>query len=95
MATRGMAAVSLVIENNDILGVWVELIGLPETEAHEDDLPEMIEEQIENALTKSKGKFLKDDHEVEKLVSKIVSKVCKNEIDKKPVTRIMINRLES
>ena len=52
-------------------------------------------EQIENALTKSKGKFLKDDHEVEKLVSKIVSKVCKNEIDKKPVTRIMINRLKS
>ena len=95
MATRGMAAVSLVIENNDILGVWVELIGLPETEAHEDDLPEMIEEQIENALVKSKGKILKDDHEVEKLVSKIVSKVCKNEIDKKPVTRIMINRLES
>jgi len=46
-------------------------------------------------LIKSKGKFLKDDHEVEKLVSKIVSKVCKNEIDKKPVTRIMINRLES
>jgi len=77
MATRGMAAVSLVIENNDILGVWVELIGLPETEAHEDDLPEMIEEQIENALIKSKGKFLKDDHEVEKLVSKIVSKCAK------------------
>ena len=95
MATRGVAAVSLVIENNDILGVWVELIGLPETEAHEDHLPEMIEEQIENALVKSKGKILKDDHEVEKLVSKIVSKVCKNEIDKKPVTRIMINRLES
>ena len=55
----------------------------------------MIEEKVENALIKSKAKLLKDDQEVEKLVSKVVSSVCKNEVGKKPVTRILINRLES
>ncbi|MDA8853686.1 ribonuclease J [Amylibacter sp.] len=95
MATRGMVAISLVIEGSEVLGVWAEPIGLPETETYEDGLVEMIEEKVENALIKSKAKLLKDDQEVEKLVSKVVSSVCKNEVGKKPVTRILINRLES
>ncbi|MEZ8098791.1 MAG: ribonuclease J, partial [Amylibacter sp.] len=93
--TRGMVAISLVIEGSEVLGVWAEPIGLPETETYEDGLVEMIEEKVENALIKSKAKLLKDDQEVEKLVSKVVSSVCKNEVGKKPVTRILINRLES
>lgn len=95
MATRGTVAVSLVIEGTDVLGVWAEPIGLPETETYEDGLSELMEEQIEKALAKSKAKLLKDDEEVERLVSRIVSKVCKDEVGKKPVTRILINRLES
>ena len=95
MATRGTVAVSLVIEDRDVLGVWAEPIGLPETESNEDGLPETLENQIEKALAKSKPKFLKNDEEVERLVSRVVSKVCKDEVGKKPVTRVMINRLES
>ena len=95
MATRGTVAISLVIEGSEVLGVWAEPIGLPETETYEDGLIEIIEEQVENSLLKSKSKLLKDDQEVEKLVSKIVSNVCKNEVGKKPVTRILINRIES
>ncbi len=95
MATRGTVAVSLVIEDADVLGVWAEPIGLPETESNEDGLPETLENQIEKALAKSKPKFLKNDEEVERLVSRVVSKVCKDEVGKKPVTRVMINRLES
>ena len=95
MATRGTVAISLVIEGTEVLGVWAEPIGLPETEVYEDGLVEIIEEQVENTLLKSKAKLLKDDHEVEKLVSKVVTSVCKNEIGKKPITRILINRLES
>ena len=88
-------AISLVIEGSEVLGVWAEPIGLPETETYEDGLIEIIEEQVENSLLKSKSKLLKDDQEVEKLVSKIVSNVCKNEVGKKPVTRILINRIEN
>ena len=95
MATRGTVAISLVIEGTEVLGVWAEPIGLPETEIYEDGLVEIIEEQVENTLLKSKTKLLKDDQEVEKLVSKVVTSVCKNEIGKKPITRILINRLES
>ena len=32
MATRGTVAISLVIEGSEVLGVWAEPIGLPETE---------------------------------------------------------------
>lgn len=95
MATRGTVAVSLVIENSDVLGVWAEPIGLPETEKHEEGLPDMMEQQIEKALRKAKPKLLKDDGEVERLVSRVVAKLCKDEVGKKPVTRVMINRLES
>lgn len=94
MATRGTVAVSLVIEGTEVLGVWAEPIGLPEAEKFEDSLPEMMEEQIERALKKAKPKLLKDDEEVERLVSRVVSKVCKDEVGKKPVTRVLINRLE-
>tara|TARA_R110002096_G_scaffold120749_8_gene261628 strand:+ start:1092 stop:2759 length:1668 start_codon:yes stop_codon:yes gene_type:complete len=94
MATRGTVAVSLVIEGTEVLGVWAEPIGLPEAEKFEDSLPEMMEEQIERALKKAKPKLLKDDEEVERLVSRVVSKVCKEEVGKKPVTRVLINRLE-
>jgi ribonuclease J len=94
MATRGTVAVSLVIEGSEILGVWAEPIGLPESETYEDSLPEVMEAQIERALTKAKAKMLKDDEEVERLVARVVSKVCKDEVGKKPVTRVLINRLE-
>jgi len=95
MATRGTVAVSLVLEGTDILGVWAEPIGLPQTDLNEDSLPDMMEEQIEAVLAKAKARTLKDDEEVEKLVSRAVSKVCKDEVGKKPVTRILINRLEA
>lgn len=94
MATRGTVAVSLVIEGTDVLGVWAEPIGLPEAETYEDSLPDVMEEQIERGLTKAKPKLLKDDEEVERLVARIVAKVCKDEVGKKPVTRVLINRLE-
>ena len=95
MATNVSVARSLCIEGTEVLGYCAEPIGLSETEVYEDGLVERIEEQVENTLLKSKAKLLKDDHEVEKLVSKVVTSVCKNEIGKKPITRILINRLES
>ena len=94
MATRGMVAVSLVMENTDVLGIWAEVVGLPETHENEDPLAAMLEEKIEQSLVSQKAKRLRDDDEVEQLVARAVSRTCKDEVGKKPVVRVMINRLE-
>ncbi|GLQ34762.1 MBL fold hydrolase [Amylibacter marinus] len=95
MATRGFVAVSLVMEDADVLGVWAEVVGLPELSEAEEPLVTQIEEQIERVLVSQKAKRLLDDEEVEHLVARTVSRICRDEVGKKPVSRILINRLES
>ena len=94
MATRGMVSVSLVFEDAELLSVWAEPVGLPETDERGAGLAEELEEQIENALQTAPPAELKSDEAVEERVSRVVKKTCNEEVGKKPVTRILINRLE-
>ena len=94
MATRGMVGVSLVLEDGELLSIWAEPVGLPETDERGAGLAEELESQIEQALQTAPPAELKSDEALEERVSRVVKKVCNEEVGKKPVTRILINRLE-
>ena len=93
MATRGLVALSIIIEDKDVIGVWAEAMGLPDTSGNQPGLNDVIEENVEKELQSAKPKLLKDDDEVERLVGRVVNRVCRDLVGKKPVSQIMINRL--
>jgi ribonuclease J len=94
MAIRGAVVVSLLLEDNALMGEsWAEVLGLPDTRVMEPDLQEAIERTIDEDLHNAKKSALSNDDEIEKLVSKAVSRVCKDLIGKKPVIKVLINRL--
>ena len=95
MATRGMVAVSLVLEETEVLGIWAELVGLPDTYEAEDPLEDILEDAVERELVTAPPGKLKDDGETEELVARAIRSICKDEIGKKPVVRVLINRLEA
>lgn len=93
MAMRGTVAVSLVIEGDDLLGVWADPLGLPDTSPNEEPLIDLMEGLIEQALVTAKAKSLRDDKKIEDLTLRAVRKVCKAEVGKQPVVKVLINRL--
>lgn len=94
MAIRGAVVVSLLFEENALIGEsWAEVLGLPDTRAMEQDLQEALERSIDEELSSAKKNTLSNDDEVEKLVSRTVSRLCKDLVGKKPVTKVLINRL--
>jgi ribonuclease J len=93
MATRGLVALSIIIEENEVIGVWADAMGLPDTSAMRISLNDAIEEAVEQELASAKPKLLKVDDEVERLVSRTVNRVCKDLVGKKPVSQVLINRL--
>ena len=93
MATRGAVAMSIIIEDNEVIGVWAEAMGLPDTIGTGPSLNEAIEVAVEQELMSAKKNLMKSDDEVDRLVSRLVSRVCKDAVGKKPVSQIMINRL--
>ncbi len=93
MATRGAVAMSIIIEDNEVIGVWAEAMGLPDTIGTGPSLNEAIEVTVEQELMSAKKNLIKSDDEVERLVSRLVSRVCKDAVGKKPISQIMINRL--
>lgn len=93
MATRGLVAMSIIIEDNEVIGVWAEAMGLPDASGMQTSLNDAIEETVERELAAAKPKLLKVDDEVERLVSRTVNRVCKDMVGKKPVSQILINRL--
>ena len=94
MAIRGAVVVSLLLEDNALIGEsWAEVLGLPDTRATELGLQESIERNIDEELQRAKKKMLSNDDEIEKLVSRTVSRICKDMVGKKPVIKVLINRL--
>ncbi|MBE9475949.1 MAG: ribonuclease J, partial [Proteobacteria bacterium] len=93
MATRGLVSLSVIIEEGEVIGVWVESMGLPETGAMKAGLDALIEDAVDRELQKVKRKLLNLDDEVERLVTRIVNRTCKDAVGKKPVCQVMINRL--
>lgn len=94
MAIRGAVVVSLLFEDNKLLGEsWAEVLGLPDTGAMEPSLQDALEETIDAELASVKRAVLASDDDVEKLVARTVSRVCKDLVGKKPVVKVLINRL--
>jgi ribonuclease J len=94
MAIRGAVVVSLLFEDNGLIGEsWAEVLGLPDTGAMEPALQETLERSIDEELVSAKKNTLSNDDEVERLVSRTVSRVCKDLVGKKPVVKVLINRL--
>ena len=93
MALRGLVSVSVVVDEDDrpLDGVWVELQGIPEP--HLGSLQEDLEEAIEADLSRAKRKDLQDDDAIEERVSRVVRKLCNDQVRKKPLVTVMINRL--
>lgn len=94
MATRGMVVVSLVIDGDDLLGVWVDPVGLPNLANDVEELAESLEAEVERVLLATKVKKRRDDSAVEELTRRAVTKTCKMLVGKKPVIKILINRIE-
>lgn len=94
MAIRGLVSVSLVIEGPSVIGVWAEPMGLPETGLLDAGLADVLEAEIEATLAKTSRKTLRDDDAVEDLTHRTITKFCRDLTGKKPVTQILINRLE-
>lgn len=94
MATRGAVFVALLLEDNVLLGdPWAECMGLPDTPSADAPLQEAVEAAIDSALIGAKRGTLGDDDAIEQLVSRTVGKTCKDLIGKKPVVKVLINRL--
>lgn len=94
MAIRGAVVVSLLLEDNALMGEsWAEVLGLPDSRVMEPGLQETIERTINEDLHNAKKSALSNDDEIEKLVGRAVSRVCKDLIGKKPVIKVLINRL--
>lgn len=94
MALRGTVVVSLLFENDQLLGEsWAEVLGLPETLSPKPSLQEVLERTIDDEISNSKKSLRVDDDEVERQVVRIVSRVCKDQVGKKPVVKVLINRL--
>ncbi|MCP5088622.1 MAG: ribonuclease J [Rhodobacteraceae bacterium] len=94
MATRGAVVVSVLLEDNRLLGEsWAEIMGLPDTSAMQTGLQEAVETAVDKELLGAKKNRLSNDEEVESLVAKAVSRTCRDLVGKKPVCKVLINRL--
>lgn len=95
MATRGLVTVSVVVEDADVLGVWAEPMGLPDTSDAEDALAYALEAEVEQALDRAKPANIRDDKSLEELVERAVRKLVNAEVGKKPLVKVIISRLET
>ncbi len=93
LALRGHVSVSVVIDEDGtpLEGVWVELLGLPERSAG--TLQSELEEAVDTDLERARKKDLVDDDAVEERVGRLVRKICNEEVGKKPLVTVLVNRL--
>ncbi|MEE9388927.1 MAG: ribonuclease J [Paracoccaceae bacterium] len=94
MALNGHVMVTLIVENDTPLGdAWCEIMGLPETGASGAPLVEIIENDLTQLLMRSDRKTLRDDDKLQEALRRVVRKVAKDEVGKKPEVSVVISRL--
>jgi ribonuclease J len=95
MAMRGAVVVNVILENNRMIGgSWAEVMGLPDKGANAHiSLQETLENLIDKELDMAKKSRLASDDEVENIILRAVSRTCRDLVGKKPVCKVMINRL--
>jgi ribonuclease J len=96
MATRGHVVVNVIIDEDGrpLGGSWVRTVGLPDDRHLVDGLAGTLEAEIDRLLARAKPAEIADDDALERLVEQTVSRVANGAIGKKPVTTVMISRLE-
>jgi ribonuclease J len=96
MAINGHVLVTLILEDNDVLGdPWVEISGLPETGRSKAALVDVLEEDLGQFVGRAKRRTLSDDEALEKEMRNIVRKSAQDEIGKKPEVTVVISRLSA
>ena len=95
MALNGHVTVGVLIDENDepLEDVWCEIRGLPERGISLIDLNNVIEEDIEKTLPFLDRKLITDDKKLEEQLTRLVKRVCSNEVGKKPEVTVLISRL--
>ncbi|MBC6442045.1 MAG: ribonuclease J [Rhodobacteraceae bacterium] len=94
MATRGVVVVVLLLKDNALPGnPLAACMGLPDTPANQASLQEVLEGEIKGVLAGIGRDLPGDDDAIGQLVNRTVGKVCKNLIGRKPVVKVLINRL--
>ncbi len=95
MALNGHVVVTLIVENNAPLGdAWCEIKGLPETGSSRAPLVEVLENDLGQFLMRADKKTLRNDDKLEEALRRVVRKVTKDEVGKKPEVSVIISRLE-
>ncbi|MEM9715777.1 MAG: ribonuclease J [Pseudomonadota bacterium] len=95
MATRGMVAASVILEDDALLGVWVETLGLPDPKSHHEELATILEDELEQEIELTPPKALRRDDDVIERLERRISHVVRDLIGKKPVARVLLNRIEA
>lgn len=95
VAMRGHVSVSVIIDEDGrpLDGAWAEPLGLPEND--HGNLAEHIEDAVSAALGRAKKSEIASDTTIEELITRQVSSVCQDEVGKKPIVTVMVNRLEA
>lgn len=93
MAIRGQISVSVVIDEDGVPmeGSWVSTIGLASPASG--DLEDLLEDAVEAELSKATKSIIAKDSALEDLVTRTISRAVRNNINKKPIVRVLINRL--
>jgi ribonuclease J len=96
MAIRGHVLVSVIIDEDGrpAGGSWVQTIGLPDDRHLVNGLAGTLEAEIDKVLARAKPAELADDDTLERSIGQLVARVSNGAIGKKPVTTVMISRLE-
>ena len=94
MALNGHVLVTLIIESNEPLGdAWCDIIGLPERGTSRAPLVEVLEADVTRFLMRAGKKTLKDDAKLDEEIRRIVRKVAKDAVGKKPEVSVVVSRL--
>ncbi|MEM7753741.1 MAG: ribonuclease J [Pseudomonadota bacterium] len=94
MAMNGHVIVSVVIEDDEMLGEpWVDLMGLPETGVSGAALSDVLEEDLSQMIGRAKRNTRSDDDSLEDDIRKTVRRSADGEIGKKPEVTVVISRL--
>ncbi|MDF0599245.1 ribonuclease J [Psychromarinibacter sp. C21-152] len=94
MALNGHAMVTLILEEDELLGdPWCEIMGLPEKTRNGAPLVDALEAYLSDFLYRADRKTLRDDGKLDDAMRRIVRKAAFDEIGKKPEVTVVISRL--
>ena len=82
-------------QGRPLADAWVETTGLPDNPKMRDGLAGALEAEIGRALARLGRKDLGNDEVLHELVERTCARICNDAVGKKPVTTVMISRLEA